>query len=533
MTDISRRSLLLATAAAAGAGAVAGCGDTSRENSTAKSGNHPDLVASDDRIVSATEKKRGGSGHTEHTTLTPERHTIDLGGRTAKTWSFDAGLPGPEIRMTAGDTLAASVRNRLPHATSVHWHGLALRNDMDGVAGLTQSHIAQGSHFAYRFVAPDPGTYWYHSHVGTQRDRGLYGALIIEDPHEPLHYDQEWVLVLDDWLDGVTGTPEQVLKTLRGGMQDMANMSMSQNGPNKRQSQHPSGAATKHGGEHGDQQSRFMLMDAESKLLGGDAGDVAYPLHLINGRAATDPRVHRGKPGQRVRLRIINAAGDTAYRVALAGHTLTVTHTDGYPVQHHDTDALLIGMGERYDAIVTLDDGVFPLVALAEGKNALARALVRTGSGHAPDAKHKPPELTRRVVTASDLHGTAAARLDSRKPDTAHRIRLTGGMKHYDWGFNGRQYDQEHPLAAPFRVSEGERVRLTLTNKTSMWHPIHLHGHTFQMGAAGPRKDTVIVRPGQTLHCELDADNPGRWLTHCHNVYHGESGMMGVLAYRR
>src|SRR4029079_8881545 len=132
-----------------------------------------------------------------------------------------------------------------------------------------------------------------------------------------------------------------------------------------------------------------------STLLGADSGDVMYPYYLVNGRIPAAPTTFTAKPGQRLRIRIINAGSDTAFRVALAGHSMTVTHTDGYPVLPTEVDALLMGMGERYDVIVTAADGVLPLVAVAQGKNALARALLSTGAGTAPDPGFQPPELNK------------------------------------------------------------------------------------------------------------------------------------------
>jgi FtsP/CotA-like multicopper oxidase with cupredoxin domain len=122
-------------------------------------------------------------------------------------------------------------------------------------------------------------------------------------------------------------------------------------------------------------------------------------------------------------------------------------------------------------------------------------------------------------------------RLTAKAPDVTHTVELTGGMGSYNWSLNGIRFDMSDPAAHPFTVHEGQRVRLRFTNRTTMWHPMHLHGHTFQLGPSGPRKDTEIVLPGRTVTCDLDADNPGRWLLHCHNVYHGEAGMMGLLGY--
>jgi multicopper oxidase len=326
--------------------------------------------------------------------------------------------------------------------------------------------VRAGRNFTYRFTADAPGTYFFHPHVGVQLDRGLYAPLIVEDPREPLSYDEEWVVVLDDWLDGVTGTPDDVFAELRQGMGGM-HMGNDSSGP-----------STTSGHEMGDMGGRFMLMGAQSELLGGDAGDVKYPHHLVNGRVPADPAVFRAKPGKRVRLRLINAGGDTAYRVALGGHRLTITHTDGFPVRHQQVDALLIGMGERYDVLVTLGDGVFPLVALAEGKNATGMAVIRTGSGGTPQAGVRPTELDGMLVAASQLRAAGDVRLASKKADRVHRIELTGGMMAYNWAINGRRFDMDDPTAHPITVAEGQRVRLDFVNTTDMWHPMHLHGHT-------------------------------------------------------
>ncbi|GGN44512.1 multicopper oxidase family protein [Streptomyces fuscichromogenes] len=540
MNSINRRSVLLAGLGAAGAGALAAC------SSGSGSGGGDDLVNPSDSVVAAAEKKRPSTGRQQKLTLTAAPAMIDLGGGVMpRTWAFDGRTPGREVRLSVGDTLVAELSNQLPHrtATSIHWHGIALRNDMDGVPPATQNTVRAGSTFTYRFLADAPGTYFFHPHIGVQLDRGLYAPLIVEDPEETLSYDDEWVVLLDDWVDGVTGTPDQVFAELRQGMggmgmeagtssgadgtggHDMSNMSgMDMSGDSASASPTPSASS-------GGMSTKFMLMSAPSKLLGGDAGDVKYPYHLINGRVATDPDVYTGKPGQKIRLRIVNAGSDTAYRVALGGHRLTITHTDGFPVRHQDVDALLVGMGERYDVLVTLGDGVFPLVALAEGKNANGLALMRTGSGSRPTATVRPQELDGMIMTASQLRATDEARLKRARTDVTHQIRLTGGMMRYDWAINGTPFDMKDPEANPILVEQGQRVRLDFVNDTGMWHPMHLHGHTYQLGALGPRKDTAIVLPKKKLSVFFDADNPGQWMLHCHNAYHGEAGMMANVAY--
>ncbi|MBO3681927.1 multicopper oxidase family protein [Streptomyces sp. NEAU-YJ-81] len=538
MNSINRRSILLAGLGAAGAGALAAC------NNASGSGGTPGLVSPSGSAVARVEKKRPSVGKVMKRSLTATPVRLDLGGGVmARTWAFDGQAPGKEIRLTAGDILAAELNNQLPGrtTTSIHWHGLALRNDMDGVPPATQQAVRAGSTFTYRFIADAPGTYFFHPHVGVQLDRGLHAPLIVEDPKEPLSYDDEWVVVLDDWLDGVTGTPDEAFAELKQGMGGMDHGGMSGMGGSSPSSESSGGhdmggmdtSPSPSPSDSADGMSmKFMLMGADSRLLGGDAGDVKYPYHLVNGRVPQDPDVYTGKPGKRVRLRIINAGSDTAYRVALGGHKPTITHTDGYPVEHRQTDALLIGMGERYDVLVTLKDGVFPLVALAEGKKASAMALIRTGSGSKPSPTVRPKELDGLITSAAQLRVADDVRLSSKKADRVHRIELTGGMGKYNWAINGARFDMDNPDASPLRVEEGQRVRLDFVNTTDMWHPVHLHGHTYQIGSTGPRKDTTIVLPKKKVSVVFDADNPGQWLLHCHNAYHGEAGMMALVAYQ-
>ena len=458
------------------------------------------LIRPTDALVESAEARRTGAATAVHRVdLTARPATIDLGGPVVDTWAYGDAVPGVLVRLPAGDRLTATVTNALPDPTSVHWHGIALRNDMDGVPGLTQKAIAAGGSMTYDFTAPDPGTYMFHSHVGTQLDRGLYAPLIVDDPSEPLAYDAEHIVVLDDWLDGTGRTPNSVLRDLQSGGMDMGGMDMGAGAP-------------------------------ASPLLGGDAGDVQYPYYLINGRVAAAPNTVTFTPGTRLRLRIINLAGDTAFRVALGGHRMTVVHSDGFPVNPVETDALLIGMGERMDVLVTLAEGVFPLIALAEGKNASALEIIRTGVGAAPTADTRPSELDGQVTGALTLDATEDVFLPERRPDRTHELVLGGNMADYQWTINDRLYSDRRDL----RVRPGEVVRLKMTNSTTMFHPMHLHGHTFQVRSAtgrGPRKDTVMVLPGETVTADLVADNPGQWLVHCHNVYHGEAGMMTALSY--
>lgn len=514
MPVLTRRNFLQASLAGATMATLAACSNTEPQ------AGGPRRILPGDPLVAEFEGRRLDNGTTVARNLTAGDLTSQIDGTRITTWGYNDALNGPLIRATTGDRLEVSVANQLGEGTSVHWHGLALRNDADGVQELTQEPIAADSDYMYRFRLAHPGTYWYHSHFDMQRERALYGALVVEDPSEPLAYDKDWVIILDDWMDGITGTPDEVLEELSQGMQMSGEMSGMDHG---NMSDMEGGMGGRAGGH--------MLMGSTSDYLGGDAGDVRIPVHLFNGRSSSDPDVLDARPGERIRLRIINAAGDTAYRVGVPGQQLTLTHTDGFPVKHQDADAVVLGMGERIDALLTVRDGQTPLVALPEGKEGQAHGIISTGAGSAPDPDQLPSAFEGTVTDGGRLKADESVLLDPRDPDRTHDMRLTGTMEAYDWGINGRRFEMSNPFDGAFELKVGERVRVNITNDTHMWHPMHLHGHTFQLANQGARKDTVIVRPNETVTLDFDADNPGQWLTHCHNAYHADAGMMAVFSY--
>ncbi len=487
--SVTRRQLI---AGALGTGVVLGAAACRAAGTASSSG--PSAVAS----AAAT---RRASGKVRSFTLRAQPATVDLGGTVVDTWAFGETIPGRPLRATAGDRVTVAFSNDLPMATSVHWHGLAIRNDMDGVPGVTTPETATGGTFDFDFVVPDPGTHWFHPHHGLQMDRGLYAPFIVDDPAEPGAYDHEWIIVLDDWTDGVGPSPERLLADLQAAGAGGSGMGM--------------GGMNMGGGMGGGMK---------------DGGDVPYPLFLINGRMASDPDTLAAKPGQRVRLRIINAAADTIFNVALADHDMTITHTDGYAVTPVPTAVLRIGMGERYDATVTLADGVFPLVAEPVAKKGLARAVVRTGSGPVPPAAYRPREIDGYPLTVDALRAGPGTALPASEPDSVQDLMLSGTMAPYEWTINGTTYADTTPLT----IRAGQAGRMRIRNHSMMSHPLHLHGHTFQLGRAGgggPRKDTVLVPPMGGVDVDIVADNPGAWMIHCHNAYHAESGMMTRLDY--
>ncbi|MDH4076460.1 MAG: multicopper oxidase family protein [Acidimicrobiia bacterium] len=492
----TRRRFLASSASAVAGAFLAGCSSSPQTT--------PRVISPTDRAITdaeATRRRPGSSLTTVDLVAGPA--TVDLAGRVVDTVAYNQQVPGPLIRARAGDELKVTLRNQLDAATLTHWHGLAIRNDMDGVPDLVQAAIEPGASFTYQFIVPDPGTYWFHPHMGLDLDRGMYAPIIIDDPDEAGDYDHEEVLILDDWLDGIDGaTPESTLEQLRsqGGMGGMSGMN--------------------HSG-----------MDGMSMSGMSDFGDVDYPLHLINGRPPADAPSSVVAPGSRVRLRFINAGSDTVYRVAVDNHPMLITHLDGFPIEPVEVDTFQVAMGERVDAIVEVTSGVWPILAVAEGKTGAALTWLRTTDTAATATQTLGRRLANhdgRMLDLAAARPTAGVARSTVTPERSLDLALTGSMTDYVWGINGRTYDPTSPLL----ISSGETLRLGMRNETMMVHPMHLHGHTFALTSSGVRKDTVLVPPMETVEIDVLADNPGQWMLHCHNTYHLETGMATVLAYR-
>lgn len=428
-------------------------------------------------------------------------------GRTYPTWLYNGLAPGPEIRIREGERLRVTLQNRLPEATTIHWHGLPVPNAMDGVPGVTQQPTAPGDTFVYDFVAEPAGTYMYHSHVGLQLDRALIGPLVIEERTPHVTYDRDYAVVLDDWLPGDPAPASARATAGMGGMRDMMRRMM--------------------GGRRG------MMGRDQSGMMVQDPARPDYAALLVNGRGADDPPVFEARRSERVRLRLINLGSATTFRVALAGHRFNVTHTDGRPVKPVTVDALVIGMGERYDVIVEADNpGAWTLAAASVlGQPAPARAVFRyQGVREAAPARDALPDglESGRVLELSDLVSLEAAGEPAPAPDRTLDLMLSWGMMMApeEWSIDGQRY----PDAEPLVIRAGERVRISMTNMSPIHHPMHLHGHFFRVGRA--LKDTALVAAhmGRATF-DFVAANPGDWFFHCHNLYHMEAGMARVFRY--
>lgn len=403
--------------------------------------------------------------------------------------TVDGRYPGPEIRVPAGSALRVEVANALTDSpTAIHWHGLLVPAGMDGVPDVANYPIASGRVYVYEFPLRQTGTYWYHSHWQLQEQVGLAGALIIEAKDDP-RVDHDVVVMLGDWL---YESPYAALETLKKGP--------------------PPGTK----------------MDPSKP----DLSDLAYDAFLMNGRGKQDPWTLKAKPGARIRLRIINTGASTYFRVRLDGHPMTITHADGLAVRPVTVDHMLMGMAETYDVQVTLArSGSYTLHAVAQDGSGQAIGVI-----HTPDVAPKPnlsmPNFDGRALALDyrDLRATSPTTLPS-GPSRSMELVLGGNMMKYVWTINGEVY----PNTAPLLIRRGERVQVNLRNDTSMWHPMHLHGHFFRVlqgaGDYAPLKHTVNVAPKGTTQIEFIADNPGRWIFHCHNLYHFEAGMARVFEY--
>ncbi|NDW47338.1 multicopper oxidase family protein [Ruegeria sp. PrR005] len=403
-------------------------------------------------------------------------------------WSYGGGTPGPEIRVAQGDRVSRRLVNKLPQPTAVHWHGIRIDNAMDGVPGLTQEAVPQGGSFEYDFQVPDAGTYWYHSHNRSMEQvaRGLYGPLIVGEPQAP-DIDRDIVLMLDDWrLDPETAT-------IDGNFDNGHDLS--------------------HAGRFGN-------------------------LFTVNGRF--DP-AFEVKNGERLRLRLVNAANARVLEVGLDGLEGWIVALDGMPLEAPlvVSGAFSLAPAQRADLFVdvTAESGAAASLLSIERDGGFGLCRFDVG-GQAAQARRGVPEALP-PNPLPEIGDLAAAPL--------HEMRLQGGaMRWLDrallgetemggrelaqlgkfWALNGRA---DRPEAPFLDAARGSLHRIAFVNETGFDHGMHLHGHHFRLiganGEPGPWRDTVLVPPGETRQIALAADNPGKWLLHCHMLGHAMSGM--------
>lgn len=525
--------------------------------------------------------------------LTIEQGHFETGGRSAHHAVMVNGtLPAPLIRLREGDTVRLAVTNRLKEQSSIHWHGILLPFNMDGVPGVSFPGIDPGETFTYEFPLLHSGTYWYHSHSGMQEATGLFGPLII-DPREPdpVRQDREHVIVLSDWSPM---HPHEQLRRLK----------LASGHFNSRKQTIAGLLADK------DQPLRERLEWAAMRMDPTDISDVTGSTYsyLINGHGTPENWTGLFAPGERVRLRIINASAMTNFNFRIPSLAMTVVAADGNLVRPVEVDELQIAIAETYDIVVTPgEDRAYAIIGEALDRSGLVRGTLapRLGMaapvpalrerplltmrdmgmdmsamdmgqggeidlskpanssmpGHsmsmrdpsvAPGVKLGPgiaslspmpadrlgdqptglEKVDHRVLTYADLR-SLGPNPDPRKPGRQIDVHLTANMERYMWSMDGETLS-DGADRIPFR--HGERVRINLINDTMMPHPIHLHGHFFELvtGEPGnrPRKHTVNVLPGGRVSFDFTADAEGDWAFHCHMLLHMHAGMMRVITVR-
>ena len=418
--------------------------------------------------------------------------------------AYNRQVPGPFLRLHKGQRLRARLVNRSGEPTTIHWHGMVLPNLYDGVPDVTQAPVADGGEFVYDFTPAPAGTRWYHSHAMGQSTRGLFGAVVIDDPSEDVA-DHDVMLVFHDVAD---------MRSWRAALADTSNAMMDD----------PTGSPEITG----------MRMDQM-----GD--EVAYRAHCINGACypRTQPLVV--SVGQRVRLRILNASPTQTRYVRLAEHALRLTHSDGNRLfQPVDVDVLRIGAAERYDAWFEVTrPGAWLLQSISASPFAFEQALVVRTSGSSATPVASPMTVSNLQSSTYEFVGGArvAASHDYGRIDVRQHFELGGGAFGVPrWTIN----DKVWPDAPRVDVHRGDRVLVTMTNHSDMDHPMHLHGHIFAVVGVNYRqldrpllRDTALV-PGNggTLAMLFEANSPpGRWLLHCHNAVHEADGMATEVRY--
>jgi CopA family copper-resistance protein len=527
----------------------------------------------------------------EAITLRIARETMRIDGRPSRAIGINGSAPGPLIRLREGQDVAIRVVNALDTDTSLHWHGLLVPFQYDGVPGVSFPGIRAGGDFTYRFTVRQSGTYWYHSHSGGQEQEGLYGPIVIAPATaDPIASDREHIVMLSDHSQD---SPAAIFRRMK-----------LQPGYYNYQRQTLGGLLAGRDQSAGERLDWGRMRMDPADIADGTGATYTY---LVNGRGPADAWTALFRPGERVRLRIVNAAAMTTFNVRIPGLRMTVVAADGLAVRPVAVDEFQIGVAETYDVIVTpMDDRAYTVIGESVDRSGMARATLAPRAGMTAEV---PPLRPRPLATMTDMgmggmsgmagmdhgampgmdhgamdHGSMAMRDFAVAPqvkkgagvqtlspmpvdrtdypgqgleDVGHRVlsyrdlvalarnpdvrapgrqldvHLTGNMERFMWSFDGVKMSDTH---VPFAFIEGERVRVRLVNDTMMAHPIHLHGHYFELvtghGAYAPRKHTVIVQPGGIVSFDLTADAVGDWAFHCHMLYHMLAGMMRVVSVR-
>jgi FtsP/CotA-like multicopper oxidase with cupredoxin domain len=434
------------------------------------------------------------------------------------------------------DGFHVEVVNQLKVPTSIHWHGLILPNLMDGVPFVTQDPIPPGNSFRYDFPLKQSGTYWMHSHYGLQEQLYNSAPLIIWTPEERAKADRQVVVMFSDF----SFTPaDQILKGLKSGMQPTdAKGSASKKKMESRVSEKMSGkmgasAPTEVVAQKWDDQKqrlvRAIVQAPEAEI------DVKYDALIANRRTLDDPDVISVKAGESVLLRIIAASSNQNFFVDTGGLEAELMAVDGKAVQPIKGNFFQLGVAQRLDLKVTIpkEGGAYPILAQGEGTKLMCGVVLATKGASVPKVSRTASVSTASLDNTQEKKLRALNPLPDRSIDRTLPAALGGNMATYVWTINGAAYPNSNSL----NINSGERVGIAFTNSTNMGHPMHLHGHDFQVveidgeKVSGALRDTLMVPPGSKMTVAFDADNAGVWPMHCHLLYHLDTGMFTVVKY--
>jgi FtsP/CotA-like multicopper oxidase with cupredoxin domain len=455
-----------------------------------------------------------------------ETRSIEVNGRAATMLGLRQPNGTRGLFLDPGERFLVELDNGLKEPAIVHWHGQSPPSDQDGVSQFGIPVLRLGERRSYDFAAR-PGTYWMHSHHGLQFQQLLAAPLIVRTSDDVRADAQEVTIFLEDFL---FKDPAEVMAALQKPERaDQAAMASPVMGAT------PQGMPGKAGMTGMNMPGMNMNMSGQMTGMKMDFNDVNFDAYLANNRTLDDPEVIRVERGGRVRLRIINGAASTNFHVDLGTLQGTVAAVDGDAVQPLTGSRFGLAMAQRIDILVDLpkDAGAWPVLAVREGERQQTGVILATAGTNVRKVSGTAVEQAGAVTFDQELRLSALKPLASRPADTEFMLMLTGSMHPYAWGINGKGWDNRDTV----KVRAGQRVAITFHNTTMMSHPMHLHGHHFQVVAfnskpfQGALRDTVIVPPMAKVTVAFDADNPGRWLMHCHNLYHQATGMMTEVTY--
>ncbi|THU05065.1 multicopper oxidase family protein [Lampropedia puyangensis] len=465
------------------------------------------------------------SGQTPASTmrLTASSRTLDVNGRAATVWSLQSATQQGLV-LEPEQRFRVELANAMPEPTLIHWHGQIPPNAQDGVPDLPMPMLKPGETRQYDFAAR-AGTHWMHAHIPMQEMRLLAAPLIVRTQADVKADQQEVVMMLHDFA---FDPPQEVIQRIAGGHTSAGHSGMNHGAMPKENSEPVHSMA---GMNHSTMMSGMSGMGGMEM----DLNDYDWDAYLTNDRTLTDPEVVRIERNTRIRLRIINAASATVFWIDTGTASARLVAVDGEAVQPLAGTRFGISMGQRLDVELQLSgSGAWPILALREGAQERTGLILATQGAKIPKlsplSEHKAPAFDTDLAQESRL--VALNPLPQRTADRSPMLMLGGTMQPYRWTINNRIWGEHAPVTA----RSGERVEIMFHNMSMMAHPMHLHGHSFQVveingkRMRGARRDTVHVPPMATVTIALDAGEAARWMLHCHHMPHLETGMMTEFA---